>query len=379
MAAAPPWAPPDLPQDLDLPSTWDELPPESLPPNPCGGNIVFPGLVFVHPSIRGLVASCRMFAGAACLFPGSDLFHCTDEHPAKHMSDIRGCCGAAHASFAVQTPAGVLGLSRGSRECRVLHDKLLGLGHQDASDPSSRWQQPDCVWLDVYAANDSVCPEERLTSDLAGIYSLPYKRLVLRDVMTKRPLVLFDFSGGLQGPELCAARKDFAFLGDYPFTLDRQAGSLGRDSRGKQRMLMMGTRAQGRAQLATVGRRYLESAITKGAKTKGSKTKGGKKNLVDGYVVHWDECADLDVKLHWNAVAEAMRRLLPRAFDQLSVELQDRSLLDRLHCTRSESLISDDLIVNNVGASSAYQSPSHLDANDVGWTVALPIKCPTQP
>jgi hypothetical protein len=202
--------------------------------------------------------------------------------------------------------------------------------------------------------------------------------------------VLFDSSGGLQGPELCAARKDFAFLENYPFTLDRQTGALGRDSRGKQRMLMMGTRAQGRAKLATVSSRYLSrrylqvksssrsnTAITKGAKTKGSKTKGGKKNLVDGYVVHWDECADLDVKPHWNAVAQAMRRLLPRAFDQLSVELQDRSLLDRLHCTRSEHLISDDVIVNNVGASSAYQSPSHLDANDVGWTVALPIKCPT--
>ena len=204
-------------------------------------------------------------------------------------------------------------------------------------------------------------------------------------------MVLFDSTGGLQGPELSAARKDFAFLGDYPFALNRKAGALGQDSQGKQRMLMMGMREQGRAALATVKRRHLQVRCSKTAITKAKRTKGGKKTLVDGYVehwakkklvdgyvVHWDELADLDVKPHWNAAAQAMRRLLPRAFGQLSVELQDRSLLERLHCTRSERLISDDLIVNNVGASSAYQSPSHLDANDVGWTVALPIKCPVE-
>jgi len=38
--------------------------------------------------------------------------------------------------------------------------------------------------------------------------------------------------------------------------------------------------------------------------------------------------------------------------------------------------MSDDLIVNNVGLSSAYQSPHHRDANDMGPTVAFAVKCP---
>jgi len=36
---------------------------------------------------------------------------------------------------------------------------------------------------------------------------------------------------------------------------------------------------------------------------------------------------------------------------------------------------SDDLLVNNVGVSSRYQSPEHGDKNDVGWTYAFSGKC----
>ena len=39
--------------------------------------------------------------------------------------------------------------------------------------------------------------------------------------------------------------------------------------------------------------------------------------------------------------------------------------------TMASGVISDDLVVNNVGVSSEYQSPPHFDVADVGWTAAF--------
>jgi len=39
------------------------------------------------------------------------------------------------------------------------------------------------------------------------------------------------------------------------------------------------------------------------------------------------------------------------------------------------NVLSRDLLVNNVGVSESYQSPPHIDKNDIGWTFAFACKC----
>jgi hypothetical protein len=48
---------------------------------------------------------------------------------------------------------------------------------------------------------------------------------------------------------------------------------------------------------------------------------------------------------------------------------------DQFHSAESVNFVSDDLLVNNVGVSAAYQSPPHVDPADVGWTFAFACKC----
>lgn len=43
-----------------------------------------------------------------------------------------------------------------------------------------------------------------------------------------------------------ALHRKFSFLDEYNFTLSRNAGKLGSDPAGEQRMVMLGVRAQGR-------------------------------------------------------------------------------------------------------------------------------------
>jgi len=51
---------------------------------------------------------------------------------------------------------------------------------------------------------------------------LPWKRVVLFDVETDLPLVLYDLEGGLRAREQEAARSHFAFLHtNWRFSLDR--------------------------------------------------------------------------------------------------------------------------------------------------------------
>ena len=98
-----------------------------------------------------------------------------------------------------------------------------------------------------------------------------------------------------------------------------------------------------------------------------------------GYVAHWDlpqlRQNQSAVRGAWEAIAARMRALLPGAFGRLSRHLEAARVRDRLYCQDAKQLMSGDGIVNNVGVSAAYQSPAHRDANDVGWTVALAVKC----
>ena len=48
---------------------------------------------------------------------------------------------------------------------------------------------------------------------------------------------------------------------------------------------------------------------------------------------------------------------------------------ERLYSVATIDAVSDDLLVNNVGVSAAYQSPPHFDVTDVGWTFAFACKC----
>ena len=69
-----------------------------------------------------------------------------------------------------------------------------------------------------------------------------------------------------------------------------------------------------------------------------------------------------------------MHRLLPGACADLVARLEDAQVRERFITTSASATCSDDLIVNNVGVSSRYQSPEHVDTNDVlGWTFA--VKC----
>ena len=59
-----------------------------------------------------------------------------------------------------------------------------------------------------------------------------------------------------------------------------------------------------------------------------------------------------------------MLALLPRTFGRLALALEQAKVRERLYTSNAQQLVSKRLIVNNVGASDAYQSPSHLDAGD---------------
>ena len=70
-----------------------------------------------------------------------------------------------------------------------------------------------------------------------------------------------------------------------------------------------------------------------------------------------------------------MRAMLPRSCEATRAALEVAELRDRLFSTLASGVISDDLLVNNVGVSAAYQSPPHFDVNDIGWTFAFSAKC----
>ena len=173
-------------------------------------------------------------------------------------------------------------------------------------------------------------------------------------------------TGGLGNADMHRANRQFAFLDQYDFNLARSAGNLGKDPSGQQRMVMLGVRNQGRNKhkLPHLTRPWL-----------GVNNAGGD---LDCYTVQHD-APDLfktsEVAHIWNALSARMHGLLPRASTDLAARLEAAGVRERMITTPACQTCSDDLIVNNVGVSSRYQSPEHLDKNDVGWTFAFAIKC----
>ena len=56
-------------------------------------------------------------------------------------------------------------------------------------------------------------------------------------------------------------------------------------------------------------------------------------------------------------------------------ELQKACVCERVYSVEAGNFVSNDLLVNNVGVSESYQSPPHIDRNDIGWTYAFACKC----
>ena len=71
-----------------------------------------------------------------------------------------------------------------------------------------------------------------------------------------------------------------------------------------------------------------------------------------------------------------MCRMLPQACGAMAGAIRGAGVVERLYTREARQFMSRKHgLVNNVGASSAYQSPAHVDANDVGITFAFAVKC----
>lgn len=191
------------------------------------------------------------------------------------------------------------------------------------------------------------------------------------------PLVFYDMESGLD--ETCAAfaRGHFNFLHDrWEFKLDRhqheanRSGCLHVDAKGAQRMEMLGIHSR---------QRNVNHPPEK------SREKCGRQHLVanaqgdlDAYVVHFDHpslfCA-AGLRQLWNGISKRMQALLPLASGRMVQMLREAGVRERLYSVAAIDAVSDDLLVNNVGVSAAYQSPPHFDVTDVGWTFAFSCKC----
>ena len=373
--------PPSPEQEHALPSHALRRPPTKLPAETtskalqpggechCGGDLSFPNLTLAHPELGHKMPLFLMAPGAVATFAGATLCHGTTAH---HAENERRCDCKAHISFAVQTPAATLGVENASAERHAQHAAMLKAGHCDAHS-SPQWQQPGTVWLPVWHFPEVAAPLGLLTYSDSRMCVLPWRRIVLYDVETDLPLVLYDLEGGLQAPEQEVARSHFAFLhDDWRFSLNRQsdsgAGSSGclfLDTQGGQRMEMLGIHSRRRNANKPPERRR---PWVKVANPSGD---------LDSYVVHMDQprFGGPEVKRLWNAMSERMHALLPRASAAMVGALSKAKLRERLYSTEAGDVLSDDLLLNNVGVSAAYQSPPHFDTGDVGWTFAFAVKC----
>ena len=363
-------------QDLPLhevPARSPQLPAPNLPERyqpggkgHCGGDLCFPNMTLAHEPGRYRMPLFMMPPRAVALFSGCDSCHCTTAHHERSQRR-KGC--AAHVSFAVQTPASVLGMGGRADDRKQLHEKLLELG---ATDVRELWS--DAVWVPVWHFKKAPAPRTRLDYSERDMCVLPWQRVVLYDVELGRDhprsmLVAYDMEGGLSAESASDARAHFEFLADWGFKLDRhsteseRSGCLHLDGRGEQRMEMLGVHDRRRNLHQPSDR--LRPAIPV-AHPEGD---------LDAYVVHFDHPEKFGsgvVKPIFNAISARLHALLPSATSRLAAALEHARVRERLYTgTMACGVISDDLVVNNVGVSSEYQSPPHFDIADVGWTAAF--------
>lgn len=333
----------------------------------CGGDLCFPNMTVAHQPDRYRMPLFMMKPRAVALFSGCDSCHCTTEHHDRSQRS-EGC--EAHVSFAVQTPASVLGMGGRASERQMLHEELLELGTTDVRE---LWS--DAVWVPVYHFKQAQAPPVRLSYSEKHMCVLPWKRVVLYDVELGRDdprsmLVAYDVEGGLSEEMASHARKQFNFLADdWSFKLNRhnteseRSGCLHLDARGLQRMEMLGIHDRRRNLHQPSDRRRADVPV---AHPEGD---------LDAYVVHFDHPEQFGgdvVKPIFNAISARLHALLPSSTSRLAAALEHNCVRERLYTgTMASGVISDDLVVNNVGVSSEYQSPPHFDVSDVGWTAAF--------
>ena len=353
-----------------LPAT--NIPPECMVHGAahCGGDLCFPNLTLAHPSLGTRMPVFMMAPSAVASFRGASLCHCTLEH---HVQRSGGC--AAHVSFAVQTPALTLGLPAQVSKRLELEAELQAKAVLDSRTPY--WK--DAVWLPVWHFRKAPSPTTRLAYDEQLMYALPWRRIILYDAekAERIPLVFYSMDGGLDDELAAFARSHFSFLHDqWEFKLDRhqneanRSGCLHVDAKGDQRMEMLGIHSR---------QRNVSNPPEK------CRAKRGRQHLIanpqgdlDAYVVHFDYpnlfCSAQLTQL-WNGISGRMRTLLPLVSQHMIRMLKEAHVQERLYSVAAVDGISDDLLVNNVGVSAAYQSPPHFDVTDVGWTYAFSCKC----
>lgn len=355
-----------LPPVAPLPAS--SIPEEQQPGGEChcGGDLSFPNLALAHPELGHKMPLFLMAPGAVATFAGASLCHGTTAHHTEKKRS-HGC--KAHISFAVQTPAATLGVENSSSERHGLQEEMLAAGRRDVDE---HWRSPDTVWMPVWNFNKVAAPLGLLAYDESSMCALPWNRIVLYDVETDLPLVLYDIQGGLRASETEAARSHFSFLHtDWRFNLNRQAsesspsGCLFLDPQGSQRMEMLGIHSR-RRNITKPPERH--RSWVKVADAKGD---------LDSYVVHMDEdrFTGAPIKRLWNAMSARMHALLPQASAAMVEALREAKVRERLYSTQAGNVLSDDLLLNNVGVSAEYQSPPHFDVGDVGWTFAFAVKC----
>ena len=183
---------------------------------------------------------------------------------------------------------------------------------------------------------------------------------------------MYDIDGGLLEATASLARRHFDFLDKWSFVLNRHnnesecSGCLHLDGRGDQRMEMLGIHNR------------LRNAFQPPDKARADFVVANKGGDLDAYVIHFDDLERFGgaaLKPIWEGLSERMKALLPSSMESLSQALRDAGVRERLYSQAANECVSTDLLVNNVGVSSAYQSPPHFDVGDIGWTFAFACKC----
>ena len=336
--------------------------------NHCGGDFVLTHLQLQQDEMAGRMPLFVMAPGSIVAFPGADLYHCTTEHDSVERRP-ENC--KAHISFAVQTPSPILGQKKSFTN--QVHTELLALG---GIDGTQHWKH--AVWLPVRRLDckTNPVPTKKISfkTNKDELFVLGWRRIVLfdADVGRNAPLVFYDMNGGLQQQDAALARSHFSFLKTWQFKLDRHSnesnttGCLHLDKRGSQRMEMLGIRSRGRNKHhpPNIKRPQIQIANRSGD--------------LDLYVVHHDHekfQGSKNVEIIWEAISKRMHAALPQVSERMVKELQKARVHERVYSAGAANFLSRDLLVNNVGVSESYQSPPHIDKNDIGWTYAFACKC----
>ena len=180
-------------------------------------------------------------------------------------------------------------------------------------------------------------------------------------------------NGGLQHQDAELAWLHFSFLKTWQFKLDRHStksnttGCLHLDKRGSQRMEMLGICSRGRNKHNPPNnkRQHIKIANRSGD--------------LDLYVVHHEheKFQSKNNQIIWESISKRMHSALPQVAEQMMKELQKAGVgvHERLYPAGAASTSIKSLVVNNVGVSESYQSPSHIGKNAFVCTYAFACKC----